>query len=132
MGGGSPPRARVLTPLAPVAVLVRGFGVNEATTLPTNVQTHFAKHGEWGVSCVSMPGLTALEIVAQAPWIRQRWFRWGTVAAVLAAGWGAVTDRPPHALIMLPGQPADETFVTLLTLLSQVETNPHYEERRGR
>jgi hypothetical protein len=113
-------------------VLVRGFGVNEAASLVRNVELHFAKHGEWAVSCVSMLGVDAAQIVAQSPQIKQRRYRWGTVGNAWALGLLPVEDRPPHSLIQLPRKPDDGTWEAIAALLNVEEGNPHFEERRGR
>jgi hypothetical protein len=112
------------------AVLVRGFGLNELASLIANVEAHYAKWSEWAVSSVSLPGLSALEIVARAPQIRQRQFRWGVARNFVAAGLVPVEDRPPHALVMLPAAPTDETWAAVLALFPVVEPNLYFEERR--
>ncbi len=121
-------------PVEEAAFVVRG-GAMESSTLIASSHTHFhtpATSGEWALSVSSLPDISHEEIVAAAQQIRHRVYRVAIAGDLSEGGYAVLADNPPHALLMLKGEPDEETFVELRELFSEEYENPYYEERRGR
>jgi hypothetical protein len=133
------PNQRV--PVAPDAVIVRGFGNpdNERRAVIDNMRAHFddpETGGECAISVASLPGKSAAELVDENENIVHKHYRWGK-ASDLAGLLGRLPeeDDPPHALVVLGSlieAEDDPRLDDVFAALPNVVVNPHYQARKRR
>jgi hypothetical protein len=107
------------------AIVVR-YGEMKEEDLTRSVYGEYDDSGRWGVSVLSRPNLTALELIEQKP-LKHASFRVSTVGEVSQLGlfvWPDDAD-PPHALILYPAEPTSEDWDRLRAVFSGNQPNPH-------
>ena len=82
--------------------------------------------GEYALSVAAWPGYDVDEIALHpdADFLIQGKVRVATAKTLRERGYNAVEDDLPHALILLPGPPTEETWEELRALFSDVRPNP--------
>ena len=115
-------------------IVVRG-GLMASDFLIRNAEEHHRNpqtRGEWALSVASLPDCTIDEILEQAVRIKNRQCRTTRAGTLREAGYEVVSDRPPHALVMLDGPLTEGTCRELRALFSVQIDNPYHNERSNR
>jgi hypothetical protein len=116
------------TTLPDEAVVVRG-GLSTPETLHKSALAHFDEKGVFALSVRSRPPMSAEELARVDPPMLHPRMRATTVGVLRRAGYDVIPDEPPpaHALIMLPGVPADDDYVTVSAIFGEPTSNPAYQ-----
>lgn len=125
-------------PLPNDAVVLRGgpiHGDKGSQVLYDNAYAEEQESGRWALSVFSWPGWTAAEIADS--WRYQGQPMQETTAGELRSAGFDVIPEPrwegdTHALLMLEGEPTEETWERLRPCFGPVMPNPHYRNRPGR
>lgn len=88
-----------------------------------------AEKGVFALSVRSRPPMSAEELARVDPPMLHPRMRATTVGVLRRAGYDVIPDEPPpaHALIMLPGVPADDDYVTVSAIFGEPTSNPAYQ-----